>query len=77
MTDTLYGPFTGNPVYLPAGNQCHGEYEFPDGSYMASWDVNTTSGMITFHLAAALPLDSQHWMAIGMNSERKMVRMPM
>ena len=56
---------------------CSGEWEAPgpDGTieYKALWSFNEGSGKITFTLLATLASDEQQWLAIGMNSQPRMV----
>ena len=64
------GLFTDKPA--PPTTSCSGEWSAPSGDYKAIWAFDEASSKITFTLEATLS-GTGRWMAIGMNSQPKMV----
>lgn len=59
-------------VLFDLGNPCNGYYSSGTGNYWASWEINPTTNVIKFQVAAQLSATEAQWLAIGMNTERKM-----
>lgn len=55
------------------GSKCDGSWTAPSLNYTVAWVYNEATSKVTFSLSAKL--QTNQWMAIGFNSENRMVIM--